>query len=86
VLSKARAGELFQALFFRRRHQPRRPTPATIRPGNPAPAMGPGFDDLSSAMTTFGHQDYASIVAKDEESFLDRTKTVMLVSSEARIV
>jgi uncharacterized protein (TIGR02118 family) len=44
------------------------------------------FDDLSSAMTTFGHQDFASIVAKDEENFLDRTKTVLFLSSEARIV
>ena len=32
------------------------------------------FDNLSSAMTTFSHPDYASIVAKDEENFLDRTK------------
>jgi len=31
-----------QAIFFRRRHQPRRPTLAKIRPGKPAPAMGPG--------------------------------------------
>jgi hypothetical protein len=31
-----------QAIFFRRRHQPRRPPPAKIRPGRPAPAMGPG--------------------------------------------
>jgi uncharacterized protein (TIGR02118 family) len=44
------------------------------------------FDDLSSAMTTFDHQDFASIVAKDEENFLDRTKTVLFLSSEARIV
>jgi len=29
-------------VFFRRRHQPRRPPPAKIRPGRPAPAMGPG--------------------------------------------
>jgi hypothetical protein len=33
---------LAQALFCRRRHQPRRPTLAKIRPGSPAPAMGPG--------------------------------------------
>ena len=32
------------------------------------------FDNLSSAMITFGHQDYASIVAKDEENFLDRNQ------------
>jgi len=31
-----------QALFCRRRHQPRRPPTAKIRPGRPAPAMGPG--------------------------------------------
>jgi hypothetical protein len=31
-----------QAIFFRRRHQARRPPPAKIRPGSPAPAMGPG--------------------------------------------
>jgi len=43
------------------------------------------FDNLSSAMTTFTHQDYDSIVAKDEENFLDRTKTVLFLSSESRI-
>jgi hypothetical protein len=31
-----------QAIFFRRRHQPRRPPQANIRPGSPAPATGPG--------------------------------------------
>src|SRR6516164_9743553 len=31
-----------QAIFFRRRHQPRRPPLAKIRPGSPAPATGPG--------------------------------------------
>src|ERR1700730_7092650 len=36
----ARAAEPF--LVRRRRHQPRRPPPAKIRPGRPAPAMGPG--------------------------------------------
>jgi uncharacterized protein (TIGR02118 family) len=44
------------------------------------------LDDLSSIMTISGHQDYASIVEKDEENFLDRSKTVMFVSSESRIV
>ena len=44
------------------------------------------LDDLSSLMTISGHQDYASVVAKDEENFLDRTKTVMFLSSESRIV
>jgi hypothetical protein len=31
-----------QAIFCRRRHQARRPPLAKIRPGRPAPAMGPG--------------------------------------------
>ena len=31
-----------QAIFFRRRHQPRRPALAKINPGRPAPAIGPG--------------------------------------------
>jgi hypothetical protein len=32
------------------------------------------------------HQDYASIVARDEENSLDRTKTVIFLSSETLIV
>ena len=44
------------------------------------------FGDLPSAMATFTQQDYASIVAKDDENFLDRTKTMMFLSSESRIV
>jgi hypothetical protein len=44
------------------------------------------FDNLPSAMTTFAHQDCASIVAKDEENFLDRTKTVIFLSSKTLIV
>jgi hypothetical protein len=32
-----------QAVFCRRRHQPRRPPIAKIRPGMPAPTMGPGM-------------------------------------------
>jgi hypothetical protein len=38
----ARATELFFAVFRRFRHQPRNPPLAKIRPGSPAPAMGPG--------------------------------------------
>jgi uncharacterized protein (TIGR02118 family) len=44
------------------------------------------LDDLSTVMTISGHHDYASIVAKDEENFLDRSKTVMFVSAESRMV
>src|SRR5262245_3414713 len=36
-----------QAIFFRRRHQPRRPPHAKIRPGSPAPAMGPGTVEVT---------------------------------------
>ena len=35
-----------QAVFCRRRHQPRRPPPANSRPGRPAPTMGPGTETL----------------------------------------
>src|SRR5215831_17757389 len=35
-----------QAIFRRRRHQPSRPPPAKIRPGRPAPAMGPGTAEV----------------------------------------
>src|SRR5215831_18347198 len=37
-----------QAIFFRRRHQPRRPPPANIRPGSPAP----GARDARTATTS----------------------------------
>ena len=33
-----------QAIFCRRRHQPRRPPLAKMRPGSPAPTMGPGTE------------------------------------------
>jgi uncharacterized protein (TIGR02118 family) len=44
------------------------------------------LDDLPSAMTILGHRDFASIVEKDEENFLDRSKKVMFVSSESPII
>ena len=37
-------------VFCRRRHQPRRPPQAKIRPGSPAPAMGPGTLDGGGVM------------------------------------
>src|ERR1700738_2855415 len=33
---------MLQAVFLRRRHQPRRPAPPKITPGSPAPTIGPG--------------------------------------------
>jgi len=44
----------FQAIFRRRRHQPRRPPPAKIRPGRPAPAMGPGTAAVDRVATIVG--------------------------------
>jgi hypothetical protein len=41
VYSKFRRAPDVQAIFFRRRHQPRRRRFAKIRPRRPAPAMGP---------------------------------------------
>jgi hypothetical protein len=40
-----------QAARFRRRHQPRRPALAKIRPGRPAPAMGPGVMKIEESNT-----------------------------------
>src|SRR5947207_5921378 len=40
--SAMRGMKLLVQAIFRRRHQPRRPPPAKIKPGSPAPAIGPG--------------------------------------------
>jgi hypothetical protein len=50
LLPRATALFLLQALFCRRRHQPRRPPLANIRPGSPAPAMGPGLHFVQIAI------------------------------------
>jgi hypothetical protein len=42
ALATLRVAPDVQAIFFRRRHQPRSPPLAKIRPGRPAPAMGAG--------------------------------------------
>src|SRR5215831_17146170 len=39
-----------QAVFRRRRHQPKRPPPAKIRPGSPAPAIGVGTPTVTSQL------------------------------------
>src|SRR5262249_1543697 len=46
-----------QAIFCRRRHQARRPPPAKIRPGNPAPTMGPGTGEGGGRVGTEGMVD-----------------------------
>src|SRR5262245_18163931 len=43
-------GRITHAAFRRRRRQPRRPPLAKIRPGRPAPAMGPGIGAGGSAV------------------------------------
>jgi hypothetical protein len=42
-------GRKDQAIFFHRRQQPRSPPLAKIKPGNPAPAMGPWTTDAEPA-------------------------------------
>src|SRR5207253_2475351 len=42
-----------QAAFCRRRHQPRSPPLAKMRPGRPAPAMGPGTGAAAVPITWF---------------------------------
>jgi hypothetical protein len=50
-----------QALFCRRRHQPRRPPLAKIRPGKPAPTIGPGACAGGSATNpNWGHHPYGA--------------------------
>ena len=51
-----------QAIFRRRRHQPKRPTLAMIRPGSPAPAMGPGARCLGKSVLTVEGQHACRLV------------------------
>ena len=44
------------------------------------------IDDRDSLEQTFRQEAYATVVAADEERFLDRTKTVMLVTEEKQII
>jgi hypothetical protein len=54
-----------QAIFFRRRHQPSNPPLAKIRPGRPAPAMGPG--------TAKGTFSVISVILRSNTSLLNIT-------------
>lgn len=40
------------------------------------------FDDVASALTAMGSENYATVVAEDEERFLDRSRTVMMMTAE----
>lgn len=44
------------------------------------------FDDVGAALEAFRHETYATVVVDDEERFLDRAKTVMMVTSESQIM
>ena len=55
-----------QALFFRRRHQPRKPPPAKIRPGSPAPAIGPGTAAAATVTVKVGEMFAAA--AQDDDA------------------
>jgi hypothetical protein len=50
VKRRERIATNVQAIFFRRRHQPRRPPLAKIRPGRPAPTIGPGTAAVTVAV------------------------------------
>jgi hypothetical protein len=49
-----------QALFCRRRHQPKRPPLAKSRPGNPAPAVGPGMT-LTTMLSTLAEPEAGNV-------------------------
>ena len=53
-----------QAVFLRRRHQPRRPPAAKIRPGRPAPATGPGTRHAAVVSPIWMHDPWAEPAAK----------------------
>ncbi len=44
------------------------------------------FDDVGAAWEAFSHETYATVVVADEERFLDRAKTVMMVTNESQIM
>jgi uncharacterized protein (TIGR02118 family) len=44
------------------------------------------FDNLGDALKLFGHELFRSVVAKDEENFLDRSRTAIFISQETVIV
>jgi hypothetical protein len=54
--------------FFARRHQPRRPPLAKIRPGRPAPAMGPGTGVSEPEVATKARPNGASMIRVEKRS------------------
>ena len=44
------------------------------------------FDNLGDVLKLLGHELFLSVVAKDEENFLDRSKTTIFMSQETVII
>ena len=69
------SGQDVQATFFRRRHQPRMPPLAKIRPGSPAPAMGPGTGDVPLATSEIFCANVLAILPSELNSAAPKVKT-----------
>ena len=53
-----------------------------------APDVGivePWFDDIDSALAVMRSENWAAIVAKDDENLLDRSKTLVMFSTKKKI-
>jgi uncharacterized protein (TIGR02118 family) len=44
------------------------------------------FDNLDDALKLLGHELFLSVIAKDEENFLDRSRTAIFISEETKII
>ena len=44
------------------------------------------FDNLSDALKLIGNEPFHSVVAKDEENFLDKSRTAIFISEETAMV
>jgi uncharacterized protein (TIGR02118 family) len=44
------------------------------------------FDNLSDVLQLIGNEPFLSVVTKDEENFLDRSRTAIFVSQETAII
>src|SRR5262249_17445512 len=65
-----------QATFFRRRHQPSRPTLAKMRPGSPAPAIGPGTPRMGPG--TNNADEFAVMMASVTFSGMKKTNSATM--------
>ena len=79
------SGRDAQAVFRRRRHQPRRPPLAKIRPGRPAPAMGPGTGDATRPEVLKAQVLRASNCARSWQSRLSGNKGYWAASSSCGV-